>query len=45
MQDVLAVIGFLVGYLIGKDLYEIIKLKARENKKLSYRITSSTHFC
>jgi hypothetical protein len=39
MQEALVVIGFLVGYLIGKDLYEIVKLKRSERKKLSYRIS------
>ncbi len=39
MQDAGLVIGFLIGFLIGRTLYEIIKLKASENRKLSYRIS------
>ncbi len=39
VQEVLTVIGFVVGYLIGQSLYGIIKVKERENKKLSYRIS------
>jgi hypothetical protein len=39
MQDAWTVIGLLVGFLIGQQLYGIIKLKASENKKLVYRIS------
>ncbi len=39
MQDAGLVIGLLIGFLIGRTLYEIIKLKASENRKLSYRIS------
>jgi len=39
MQDVWVVLGFLVGFVIGQQLYGIIRLKARENKKLVYRIS------
>jgi hypothetical protein len=38
-QDALSVIGFLVGFFIGTKLYEIVKLKRFENKKISYRIS------
>jgi hypothetical protein len=39
MQDVGAVLGFLVGFVIGRQLYGIIKLKVSENRKLVYRIS------
>jgi hypothetical protein len=39
MQDAWVVLGFLVGFLIGQQLYGIIRLKTSENKKLSYRIS------
>jgi len=39
MQDAWTVIGFLVGFLIGQQLYGLIRLKASENKKLVYRIS------
>jgi prefoldin subunit 5 len=39
MQEALSVIGFLVGFAIGKELYEIINLKRREYRKVSYRIS------
>jgi hypothetical protein len=38
-MEALAVVGFLIGFTIGRELYEIIKLKARLKKKLSYRIS------
>jgi hypothetical protein len=38
MQEVL-VVWCLIGFLLGKHLYEIVMLKRFENKKLAYRIS------
>jgi len=39
MQDAWAVIGFMVGFVIGTVLYGELKVKLAEKKKLSYRIS------
>jgi hypothetical protein len=38
-MDAFAVTGFLIGFVMGKELYEIIKLKGGLKKKLVYRIS------